>query len=60
MATKILEKLVNNRFVDHLKKCVLFYLQYGSRASQSTADLLTVVSDRSAGAFNNFRGLLKL
>ena len=29
-----------------------FYFQYGFRSSQSTADLLTVVSDRIARAFN--------
>ena len=51
----VLEKLVNNRIVDHLEKCGLFSdLQYGFRSSQSTADLLTVVSDRIARAFNRF------
>ena len=45
--SKVFEKLANNRFVDHLEKCGLFSdFQYGSRSSQSTADLLTVVSDR--------------
>ena len=29
-----------------------FYFQYGFRLSRSTADLLTVVSDRIARAFN--------
>ena len=29
-----------------------FYSQYGFRSSRSTADLLTVVSDRIARAFN--------
>ena len=47
------EKLVNNRVVDHLEKCGLFSdFQYGCRSSQSTADLLTVVYDRIARAFN--------
>ena len=47
------ENLVNNRIVDHLEKCGLFSdFQYGFRSSQSTADLLTVVSDRIARAFN--------
>ena len=47
------EKLVNNRIVDHLEKCGLFSdFQYGFRSSRSTADLLTVVSDRIARAFN--------
>ena len=31
---------------------VFFYFQYGFRSSRSTADLLTVVSDRIARAFN--------
>ena len=51
--SKVFEKLVNNRFVDHLEKCDLFsYFQNGFRSSQSTADLLTVVSNRIARAFN--------
>ena len=50
--SKIFEKLVNNRIVDHLEKCGLFSdFQYGFRSGQSTADLLTVVSDRIARAF---------
>ena len=32
--------------------CPFFYFQYGFRSSQSTADLLTVVSDRIVRAFN--------
>ena len=51
--SKVFEKLVNNRIVDHLEKCDLFSdFQYGFRSSRSTADLLTVVSDRNARAFN--------
>ena len=50
---KVFEKLVNNRSVDHLGKFGLFSdFQYGLSSSQSTADFLTVVSDRIAGAFN--------
>ena len=50
---KVFEKLVDNRIVDHLEKCGLFSdFQYGFRSSRSTADLLTVVSDRIARAFN--------
>ena len=50
---KVFEKLVNNRIVDHLEKCGLFSdFQYGFRSCRSTADLLTVVSDRIARAFN--------
>ena len=53
MVSKVFEKLVNNRIVDHLEKCGLFSnFQYGFRCSLSTADLLTVVSDRIARAFN--------
>ena len=51
--SKVFEKLVNNRIVDHLEKCGLFSdFHYGFRSSRSTADLLTVVSDRIARAFN--------
>ena len=53
VVSKVFEKLVNNRIVDHLEKCDLFSdFQYGFRSSRSTADLLTVVSDRIARAFN--------
>ena len=50
---KVFEKLVNYKIVDHLEKSGLFSdFQYGFRSSRSTADLLTVVSDRIARAFN--------
>ena len=50
---KVFDKLVNNRVVDHLQKCGLFSdCQYGFTYSRSTADLLTVVSDRIARDFN--------
>ena len=53
VVSKVFEKLVKNRIVDHLDKCGLFCdFQYGFRSSQSTADLLTVVPDRVARAFN--------
>ena len=53
MVSKVFENLVNNRIVDHLKKCDLFSdIQYGFRSSRSIAGLLTVVSDRIAWAFN--------
>ena len=49
--------VVNNRIVDHLEKYILFSdFQYGFRSSQSTADLLTVLSDIIARAL----GLLEL
>ena len=52
VVSKVFEKLVNNRIVDHLDKCLFSDFQYGFRSSRSTADLLTVVSDRIARAFN--------
>ena len=53
VVSKVFEKLVNNRIVDHLENCGLFSdFQYGFRSSRSTTDLLTVVSDRIARAFN--------
>ena len=53
VVSKIFEKLMNNRIVDHLRKFGLFsYFQYGFRCSQSTADFLKVVPDRIARAFN--------
>ena len=52
VASKVFEKLLNNRIVDHLEKCDLFSdFQYGFRSSRSTADLLTAVSDRIARAY---------
>ena len=54
VVSKDFEKLVNNRIVDHPEKCGLFSdFQYDFRSSRSTADLLTVVSDRIARAFNS-------
>ena len=52
--SKVFEKLVKNRILDHLDKCGLFSdFQYGFRSFRSAADLLTVVaSDRIARAFN--------
>ena len=53
VVNKVFEKLVDKRLVDHLEKCGLFPdFQSGFRLSQSTADLLTVVSDGIAGDFN--------
>ena len=51
--SKFFEKLVNNKIFDHLEKSGLFSdFQFGFRSSRSTADLLMVVSDRIARAFN--------
>ena len=53
VVSKVFEKLVNNRIVNHLKRCGLFSdFQYVFRSSQSNADLLTIVSHRIARAFN--------
>ena len=53
VVSKVFEKLVNNRIADHLEKYgLLSGFQYGFRSSRSTADLLTVVSDRIARALN--------
>ena len=53
VVSKVFEKLVNNRIVDHLEKCDIFSdFQYGFRSPRLTDDLLTVVSDRIARAFN--------
>ena len=58
VVSKVFEKLVNNRIVDQLEVCGLFSdFQYSFRSCRSTADLLTVVSDR-IGATG--LGLLKL
>ena len=52
MVGKVFEKLVNKRIVDHLEKSGLFSdLQFGLKSFPSTADLVTVVSDRIATAF---------
>ena len=50
---KVFDKLENDRIVDHLKKCGLFSdFQYGFRSSPSNADLIIIISDRIARAFN--------
>ena len=54
--SKVFEILVNNRIVYHQEKSGLFSdFQYRVRSSRSTADLLTVVSDKMARAFNRSR-----
>ena len=53
VVSKVFEKLVNNRIVNHLEKCGLFSdFRYGFSSSRSTADLLTIASDRIARAIN--------
>ena len=53
VVSKVFEKLVNNKIVARLENCGLVSdFQYVFRSSQSTADLLAVVSDIIARAFN--------
>ena len=53
VVSKVFEKLVHNRIVDHLEQCGFFSdFQYGFRSSRPTANLLTVVSDIIATVFN--------
>ena len=53
VVSKVFEKRVNNKIVDHLEKCGLFpCFQYVFRSSRSTADLLTLASDRIPWVFN--------
>ena len=55
VVSKVFEKLVNNSILDHLEECGLFSdFQYGFTSSRSTADLLTVISNRIARPFNRF------
>ena len=50
MVSEVFQKL---RMVDHLERCELFSdFEYGVRSSLSTADLLTVVSNRITWTFN--------
>ena len=50
----VLEKLVNNSLVEHLEKCGLSSdFQCGFRSSRTTADLLTVASERITRALNS-------
>ena len=53
VVSKVFEKLINNSIFDQLEKSDPYSdFQYGFRSSQSTADLLTIVSDRIARTFN--------
>ena len=53
VVSKILEKFWNNRIAGHLERCVLCYnFHCDFRSSWSTVELLTVVSDRIARAFD--------
>ena len=50
MISKLFEKLVNNKLVDHLEWPFPDF-KYGFRSNQSTTDLVTIVSDRTARAY---------
>ena len=51
--SKVFQKPVNNRLVDHLNKSGFFpHFQYGFRSSRSTADLLAVAFLRIPRSFN--------
>ena len=51
--SKVSEKLVNDRLVDHKEKyCLFCAFQYGFRFSLSTADFLKVIFDRIGRVFN--------
>ena len=53
VVSKVFQKLVNNRIIDHLEKCSPFSdFQYGFRSSRSTTDLLINICDRSTRVFN--------
>ena len=50
VVSKVFEKIVDNRLVDHHEKWDLFPdFLYGFKSSQTTADLQTAASDRTAG-----------
>ena len=54
MVSKVFEKFVNNRIVDHPEKCSLYSdFQYGFMSSRSIADVLIIISDRIVRAFNS-------
>ena len=53
VVSKFFEKLKNDSIVDHLEKCgFVSHFHYSFSSCRSTADLLTVVSERIARAFN--------
>ena len=54
VVSKVFQKFLNNRLVNHPEKCSLSSdFQYDFKSSKSkTTNLLTVVSDRIARAFN--------
>ena len=60
VVSKVFEKLVNNRIVDHLEKCGLFSgFQFGFRSSRSTADFSQLYLIEFLGLLTGL-GLLEL
>ena len=60
VVSKVFEKLVNDRIVNHLEKFDFFSdFQHSLRSFHSTVDFLTVKSDRISRALTGF-GLLEL
>ena len=51
VASKVFEKLVNNRMVDHLEKCGLFLISSMVLGFLDQLQIFSVVSDRIASAF---------
>ena len=50
----IFERLINDKLVMHLEKAGIFSdFQYGFRSTRSTADLLTVLTERIAWSLNS-------
>ena len=54
VVSKVFERLINDRLVLHLEKAGVFSdFQYGFRSARSTADLLTVLTERIARSLNS-------
>ena len=57
VVSKLFERLINNRLVQHLEATNLFTdFQYGFRSARSTADLLTVITERIYRSLDNNGG----
>ena len=52
VVSKVFEKLVNSRLVDHVEECGLFSFPVWLQVFSVNCRFLTVVSDRIARAFN--------
>ena len=52
MVSKVYEKFVNNRIVDHVEKCDIFSdFKFGLGLLNQLKDLLTIAFDRNGRAF---------